>query len=385
MSDHDITSLLALSDGLFFLFDETGTLVDWNQAVPEQTVVDNDEVETATPDDLTAERSETLQDAADSLTAGESTVVETVLVTAAGERRYYEFTLQQLETDGKETYGAIGRDITEYKRAEREREAILDRMSDGVFAVDTEWRITYANELGAELLTDAMDMEASETDVEGLHLWDAIPEAVDTIFYTNYHEAMDTQEPVSFEEYYEPLDIWFDVRVYPSETGLSVYLYDVTERHRQQEAVEHRERVLQEMYEIISDREQPFSEQVEALLDLGRAELSTQYGTLSRIINQEYHFEVVSSDDDTIQSGDVGELSATNCELVVSEEETVVLGDVERDAPAQTDRQGFAEWGIVSYLGAPVTLQLRCMEPTASTIPSHARISIQSGNRHSLS
>lgn len=34
------------------------------------------------------------------------------------------------------------------------------------------------------------------------------------------------------------------------------------------------------MYEIISDRHQSFEEQVQALLDLGRTELNTEYGTL---------------------------------------------------------------------------------------------------------
>ncbi|WP_338739563.1 GAF domain-containing sensor histidine kinase [Haloplanus salilacus] len=47
-------------------------------------------------------------------------------------------------------------------------------------------------------------------------------------------------------------------------------------------------------------------------------------------------------------------VSATNCELVASSEETIVAGDIERDAPGQTDRAGFTEWGIVCYLGAPV-------------------------------
>jgi K+-sensing histidine kinase KdpD len=227
-------------------------------------------------------------------------------------------------------------------------------MSDGVFAVDTDWRVTYANEFGTEVLANAMGRELTPEEIEGFHLWEEIPEAVDTVFYEKYHQALDTQEPVTFEEYYEPLEVWFDVRAYPSETGLSVYLYDITERYRQREAAERRERVLRRMYEIISDRDREFVDQVEALLEFGRTELDTQYGTLSRIDGEDYHFEVVTGEDDSIQSGDVGDLSATNCELVASNEEAVVLGDVERDAPEETDRAGFTEWGIACYIGAPV-------------------------------
>ncbi|NKE34417.1 PAS domain S-box protein [Natronococcus sp. JC468] len=47
------------------------------------------------------------------------------------------------------------------------------------------------------------------------------------------------QETVSFEEYYpEPLDSWFEVRAYPSETGLSVYFRDVTERTERERDLE---------------------------------------------------------------------------------------------------------------------------------------------------
>ena len=43
---------------------------------------------------------------------------------------------------------------------------------------------------------------------------------------------METGEPVSFEQYYPPLDTWFDVRATPSDDGLSVYFHDITDRVR---------------------------------------------------------------------------------------------------------------------------------------------------------
>jgi len=129
---------------------------------------------------------------------------------------------------------------------------------------------------------------------------------------------------------------------------------DISERIRQRERIERREQVLHEMYEIIADRQRGFTEQVEALLALGRDELGTAYGTLSRIEGEEYVFEIVDADDDSIESGDVGSLSATNCERTARSEQTLVLGDVARDAPEETDRAGYTEWGISCYIGAPV-------------------------------
>ncbi|MDS0299200.1 response regulator [Halogeometricum sp. S1BR25-6] len=122
---------------------------------------------------------------------------------------------------------------------------------------------------------------------------------------------------------------------------------DITDRRT-------RERVLREMYEITADPELSFDEQVRGLLALGRAQLGVGYGTLSRIRGEEYRFEVVDAADDSISEGDIVPLSATNCEIAAATEKTLVLENIERDAPEETDRAGFTEWGISCYLGTPV-------------------------------
>jgi PAS domain S-box-containing protein len=95
-------------------------------------------------------------------------------------------------------------------------ESVLDRVADAIFAVDDEWRVTYVNDRATELLDSDRD------DLLGRSLWTAFPEARGTTFHRKYQQAMATQEPVSFTEYYGPLDRWFRVRAYPSETGLTV-------------------------------------------------------------------------------------------------------------------------------------------------------------------
>ncbi|GAB3667166.1 PAS domain-containing protein [Halopiger thermotolerans] len=113
-------------------------------------------------------------------------------------------------------------------------EEIYGRISDAVFALDEEWRFTYLNEHARELI--APDGRT----LIGANIWEAFPDAIERRFKPEYERAMYEQEPVSFEEYYpEPLDAWFEVRAYPSETGLSVYFRDVTERKE-------RERMLEE-------------------------------------------------------------------------------------------------------------------------------------------
>jgi GAF domain-containing protein/PAS domain-containing protein len=108
--------------------------------------------------------------------------------------------------------------------APAEAERHLDRMTDAFFALDEAYRFTYLNDRAAELL------DADPSALVGELVWDAFPEAKDTQFQAQYEAAMRTGEPVTFEEYFGPLDTWFSVTAYPSETGLSVYFRDVSER-----------------------------------------------------------------------------------------------------------------------------------------------------------
>lgn len=147
----------------------------------------------------------------------------------------------------------ISRDITQRKQAERERRALLDRMTDAFFSVDEDWYITNLNERGGEILAEAAGEKLSISEVEGSNLWDVISEAVGSTFYDKYHEAMATQEPVYFEEYYAPLGVWFDVRAYPSATGLSVFFRDITERKAREQRLARREAQFRSITETATD------------------------------------------------------------------------------------------------------------------------------------
>jgi PAS domain S-box-containing protein len=105
---------------------------------------------------------------------------------------------------------------------------IVDRVTDAFFALDTGFRFTYLNERAETLL------KRSRTELIGRVMWDEFPQTVETQFPEGFHRAMDEQVPVSFEIYHAPLETWFEARAYPSETGLSVYMRDVSERKAQE-------------------------------------------------------------------------------------------------------------------------------------------------------
>ncbi|MFC7070743.1 sensor histidine kinase [Halobaculum lipolyticum] len=232
---------------------------------------------------------------------------------------------------------------------------LLDRMTDAVFALDDDWRFTYLNDAGHRVIREAATA-APDDELLGRRIWDVIPEAVDTEFYDRYVEAMETQDAVEFDAFYAPLSTWFEVRAYPSASGLSVFFRDVTAEHRQREVLETRQESLRTITETIADGDLSFEERVDALLAVGQDVLDTEYGTLSRIRDDRYVFEVVRGLDGVVETGDSIDLADTSCERVVATEGTLVLDDVERDAPDIAARAGNVEMGINCYLGVPVVV-----------------------------
>ena len=101
---------------------------------------------------------------------------------------------------------------------------VVERITDAFYALDDEWRFTHLNEQAEEIL------QRSEEELLGECIWNEFPETADGIVREKYHEAMESQSPVDFDLYYDPLDVWAEVNAYPSGTGLSVYFVDISER-----------------------------------------------------------------------------------------------------------------------------------------------------------
>lgn len=170
---------------------------------------------------------------------------ECQLDTVDGQRRWISMNAAPISDNGPDPSRIVVTlsDITEIKTYEQELERqraalhteleeVLSRISDAMFALDSDWRFTYVNDHAKEILH-----RPEEEDLLGVSIWEAFSEAVDTRFQAEYERAMESQEPVSFEEYYEPLDTWFEVNAYPSSTGLSVYFKDISNRKRYEQAL----------------------------------------------------------------------------------------------------------------------------------------------------
>ena len=151
-----------------------------------------------------------------------------------------EVHLQRLDVDGADRFVVISRDISERRRQEREREAIIERVTDAIVRVDGEWRFTLVDERAEELYGMAEEDLLDET------FWAVFPEAVGTRFEADYRRVMESREPTSFEDYYGGLDGWFDIQVYPDgDGGLSFYFRETSERKERERELERYETIVE--------------------------------------------------------------------------------------------------------------------------------------------
>lgn len=144
---------------------------------------------------------------------------------------HVEVTVSLITVNHKNFVIAISRDISKRKKAEekllisyKEKNNILESIGDAFFTIDKNWTVTYWNNQAVKL------MGLAKEEIVGKNLWNVFADAIDSSFYRQYHHAMETGEIVRFEEKYLTQGKWFEMNVYPLETGLSIYFTDVTLR-----------------------------------------------------------------------------------------------------------------------------------------------------------
>lgn len=115
----------------------------------------------------------------------------------------------------------------------------LASMSEAFLTLDTAMRFTYLNPAAARLLN------RERGHLLGKFIWDEFPEAIGGTSYHEYGRALREQCNTSFEEFYPPLERWFEVRSYPTEDGLAVYFHDSTERKGARSELRQAHRALQ--------------------------------------------------------------------------------------------------------------------------------------------
>ncbi|MEB3102916.1 PAS domain S-box protein [Ferviditalea candida] len=137
-----------------------------------------------------------------------------------------------MEEERKQQYDKLEKLVEErtleLKNSNRRNESILESISDAFLAVDKQWRFTYLNQEAERKIGEKREA------LIGKSLWDIDVPSFRNI-YEEFHTAMDQRIPVHFEIRMPDSDRWLEVHAYPSETGLSVYFSDITQRKRMEQ------------------------------------------------------------------------------------------------------------------------------------------------------
>jgi PAS domain S-box-containing protein len=110
--------------------------------------------------------------------------------------------------------------------AYEEKNSTLESIRDGFFSVTKDWIVTFWNKEAEQLLG------TKKHEILGRNLWEVHPAETGSISHKQYHRAIKENIPVKFEDYYAPMDRWFEISAAPKESGLSCYFQDITERKK---------------------------------------------------------------------------------------------------------------------------------------------------------
>ncbi|RYZ00026.1 MAG: PAS domain-containing sensor histidine kinase [Chitinophagaceae bacterium] len=125
--------------------------------------------------------------------------------------------------------------------------AIMDRITDGFFAMDRDWRFVYGNHQVEAILGIRRE------DYLGRTYFECFPGMEDSVFIQQYKKAYATGEPVRFEAWFPPFSQWYSIDAHPSESGLSVFFRDITEQKRAEEQKTADGEFLRQQHGLLND------------------------------------------------------------------------------------------------------------------------------------
>jgi PAS domain S-box-containing protein len=130
----------------------------------------------------------------------------------------------------------------EAEAARAEAEAIVSRIDDAFVALDTEGRFRFLNDKAVTLLGRPRD------ELIGRQPWVVERNREGGPFHSAFLRAVQEQQPQVVETWRPECKRWFELRIYPSPTGASVFVEDITDRKgREDELASDREYLRQEV------------------------------------------------------------------------------------------------------------------------------------------
>nr|WP_315252912.1 PAS domain S-box protein [uncultured Flavobacterium sp.] len=157
---------------------------------------------------------------------------------------------RELRTLNQELEQRVKKRTEEAEKALKENTIILESIGDAFIAVDINWTITYWNRIAER------DLSMLKNEILGKNLWDVFSDSIDSESYKKYHQAVATNQVVHFEDYYLALNKWYEISAYPSESGLSIFFKDITERKISEKKIKQSEErfkaLMENNFDVIS-------------------------------------------------------------------------------------------------------------------------------------
>ena len=151
--------------------------------------------------------------------------------TAKGNTIWARFLGESLQNSAGDVCAVQGsfQDITNLIKAQKSADrhaqrlaTTLENISDAFALLDSNWRVLFVNRRSEALLRQKRDK------VVGKLFWEIFPNAMGSSFESKLREAVATGKANFTVEYVPRLELWLEIKSYPSEEGLSMYLRDVT-------------------------------------------------------------------------------------------------------------------------------------------------------------
>ncbi len=165
---------------------------------------------------------------------------------AGGEYRWVNVTGRVLARDASgKPLRMIGvrTDISQRKKAEQEQRQVFERITDAYVAMDRNLHYTHVNPQAAQML------RRSAASLIGKNVWSEFPDLVGHPAQLLLQQALVDLRPVQMESYFPSFGLWFELRVFPSVEGLTVYFHDVTQRREAAESLAESEARYRELFE----------------------------------------------------------------------------------------------------------------------------------------
>ncbi|WP_299490884.1 DAHL domain-containing protein [Acaryochloris sp. IP29b_bin.137] len=129
--------------------------------------------------------------------------------------------------------------IKEQQQSRQRLSGILSSLTDAFIALTPQWQVSYINPQATEIL------QREAHNLLNQDFWQIFPEELGGKHQQIYQTALQNQVKQSFEAFYSPQQIWFEVRIFPSVDGLSLFFQDVTSRKQAEINLKHTNTELQ--------------------------------------------------------------------------------------------------------------------------------------------